>query len=147
MIHIIRGDINSGKSKKIKELYLKNGGDGIVSEKIFIDEKFYGYKVTRLSTGESLDFIYENKYAPSNWKNIFKNNRFTFNLDVIIEVEKWIDEILDNKNSPIYIDEIGRWELNGGGFYKILKKLRYHDVYMTLRSPFINEFMKKFYSE
>ena len=147
MIHIITGDINSGKSRKIKELYLKNGGDGIVCEKIFNDGNFYGYKITRLSTKESLDFIYENRYAPSSWTNVFKNMRFTFNLDVIVEVEKWIDEILENKISPIYIDEIGKWELSGGGFYQILRRLRNHDLYMTLRSPFVNEFMKKFYSE
>jgi nucleoside-triphosphatase THEP1 len=146
MIYIITGDKDVGKTSKIKEIYLEKGGDGFISEKIIKDDIFYGYKLTRLSTGESREFIYENRYAPVYWTNVIRNIRFTFSIPAFDAAESWIDEIINKGISPIYIDEVGKLELKKQGFYTALKKLVNHNknVYIGIRKDYVMDFIKKF---
>lgn len=148
MLHIVTGDRNSGKTSKIKEIYATHGGDGFISDKIVQDGIFYGYELSRFSTGESIDFIYENKYAPAHWEDTIKNIRFTFFMPAFNTAYHWINEIIRNENFPIYIDEIGKLELNKQGFYEMIKDVvnrRNKDIYITLRECYLIQFLEVFH--
>lgn len=146
MLHIVIGNKNTGKTTKIKEIYLENGGDGFISDKIIQDGVFCGYKLIRLSTGESIEFIYENKYAPAYWKDIMKNIRFTFYQPAFDIAYNWTNEILRNDDGPIYIDEVGKLELSKKGFYGIIKDVvnRNKDIYITIRKLYLVQFLEEF---
>ena len=146
MVHIVTGDKNSGKTTKIKEIYAGHGGDGFISNKVIQNGVLYGYNLTRLSTGESMPFIYENRYAPAHLKDILKNIRFTFYRPAFDTAYNWIHEILRYGDSPIYIDEVGQLELNKKGFYAIIKDVvnTNKDIYIAIRASYLTEFLEAF---
>jgi hypothetical protein len=55
VVKIITGKINSAKTTRIKNYYLKHKtGDGIISRKVMIDKNVFGYNAVRLS--DNLEF-------------------------------------------------------------------------------------------
>ncbi|MDF2614460.1 MAG: NTPase [Clostridia bacterium] len=148
MVHIVTGNKNSGKTTKIKEIYAAHGGDGFISNKIIQNGVFYGYQLTRLSSGESMNFIYENKYAPAHLKDTIKNIRFTFYKPAFDTACAWINEIIHNEDFPIYIDEAGKLELNKKGFYEMIKDIVNRninkDIYITVRASYLTQFLEAF---
>lgn len=53
MIKIVTGKINSQKTTRMMDLYLKDRkGDGFISQKIMNDQKVYGYHAMKLSSRE-----------------------------------------------------------------------------------------------
>ncbi|WP_069998530.1 nucleoside-triphosphatase [Cellulosilyticum sp. I15G10I2] len=146
MVHIVTGDKNSGKTTKIKNLYAAHGGDGFISNKIIQNGIFYGYQLTRLSSGESIDFIYENKYAPVHWEDTLKNIRFTFYRPAFDTAYHWMHAIIRNEDSPIYIDEVGKLELNKQGFYEMIKDVvnSNKEIYIALRELYLVQFLEAF---
>jgi len=144
MIYIISGKQNVGKTTYIKTLYEQLGGDGFITEKIVEDLEFKGYNLKRLRTNETHLFIVENNECTDN--NVLKNKRFSFYKNCFELAENWIDEIINENTSPIYIDEVGKLELNDKGFINILDKLVKLDLsfYVAVRDENVDAFIKAF---
>jgi nucleoside-triphosphatase THEP1 len=54
-------------------------------------------------------------------------------------LESIIDELIAQRISPIYLDEVGVLEINGGGYHNILKKLLSSglDLVITVRDDLV----------
>ena len=145
MISIVTGDIDSGKTRYVKELYEKTQrGDGIISLKHIDDEQCIGYDLLHLKTGEHKAFIRLKTKLPDDWKEQCEIGRFSFSEQGFIFAEKVLDTI---EHGPIYIDEIGPIEMwYKKGFYNKLKELIENDMdlFLTLRPTLINEFHDEF---
>lgn len=145
MITIISGDIDSGKTRYLKEHYEQaQQGDGIVSLKHMDGEQCIGYDLVHLRTGDKQAFIRLKSTLPVDWKEQHEIGRFSFSEQGFILAEKVLNRI---ECGPVYIDEIGPLEIwYKKGFYNKLKELieKDLDLFLTLRPTLINEFYDEF---
>lgn len=136
MITIICGENNRGKTAKIKSIYAEDmKGDGFITEKIFSNSIFCGYKITRLSTGESVTQSFKTEFFPLDENVLYTCGSLTFKQDGFDFAESIIHDIIDKRISPVFIDEIGPLELKGKGIHDSFKKILRTDgaVYFTVR--------------
>ncbi|BBE30002.1 hypothetical protein OSSY52_01430 [Tepiditoga spiralis] len=141
MVNIISGEINSGKTTKLINIFKTTGGDGFAAIKVYKNNEFYGYNLTRLSNNEIIPFISIDKFDDE----LFKLSRFSFSKKGFIFANKIIDETLINKKT-LYIDEIGPLELSKKGFYTSFKKAlkKNIEIYVCIRSSCIQNVIKEF---
>ena len=148
MIHIICGENNQGKTKKIKSIYNnKKEGDGFIAQKIFKDSIFCGYELIRLSTEESVTQAMVENLFPEKETPVYKQGNFLFFKESFVFADSIIEEIISNKTNPVFIDEIGPLELRKEGYHKSLKKIFKEDrtIYITARNSLIFDIID-FYS-
>jgi len=145
MITIVTGEIDSGKTRYLKELYEKDHkGDGVLSLKHYNNDRCIGYDLYHLKSGEQKDFIRLKTDLPKDWKEQNEIGRFSFSEQGFILAEKVLSKI---ETGPIYVDEIGPIEiLYKKGFYKRLKELvkKYDDLFLTLRPSLIDDLHDEF---
>jgi nucleoside-triphosphatase THEP1 len=137
MIYIICGEFNSGKTAKIKSIYLKNKkGDGFITEKIYRDSIFYGYETVRLSTGEAVIQSLKSGFFPHLEIPLYTKGEYSFFREGFAFADMVIDDIILKGTCPVFIDEIGPLELQGKGFNELFKKIIHTDrtIYFTVRN-------------
>ncbi len=147
MVYLVTGGINRGKTSKIVSIYNETkSGDGFITKKIFRQDVFTGYEIVRLSNGNKMPFICKIGYEPDGWDEIFRYDIFSFSEKAFYFAENIINDILYNKISPIFIDEIGPVELGGQGFCDIFKEFIAADgiKYATVREACIKDVVSKF---
>ena len=137
MIYIICGEFNSGKTAKIKSIYLKDKrGDGFITEKMYRDSVFYGYETVRLSTGESVIQSLKSEFFPALEIPLYTKGAFSFFSEGFTFADAVIDDVILKETCPVFIDEIGPLELQGKGFNELFKKIITTDrtIYFTVRN-------------
>jgi nucleoside-triphosphatase THEP1 len=146
MIYVITGEINQGKTERILSIYHHKKGDGIISRKILKNNIPYGYEIVRLSTNESMPLALKSDSTPSKWDEIYTVGSFSFSKKALILAESIIEEIIESETNPVFIDEIGPLELEGKGFFTILKKLLLteKDIYITVRKSCLKDVIEAF---
>ena len=147
MIYIITGGIDEGKTRETEAIYRKmKKGDGWVSRKIFLNEKFAGYEIQRLSTKEKMPLAYKKEYVPPGWDEIYSIGPFRFSKRAFEFAGKIIDEIIDKNITPVFIDEIGPLELQGKGFCPMLEKIlkTQKEIYIVVRSHCVDAVIDRF---
>ncbi len=151
MIYLITGDLDSGKTTKMREIYrgaVPGSGDGFVSRKIYQgSEGCIGYELERLSSGEKHGLVRLASHYNDDFDEAFRYDRFIFSQAGFCFGESIIEELLLDENiQDIYIDEIGPVELKGQGFCSILHKALQSDknIYLTVRSKCLQEVIEKF---
>ena len=123
-VKIITGSRDSGKTLKIQELYRSAGaGDGFVSLKCMQEKIVTGYDLMRLDTGEKWPLARRKDIVPVTWDEINVKGSFSFSEKGIAAADDIIDDLLRRSIEPVFMDEIGRLELQGGGFQGALKRL------------------------
>ena len=78
MINIITGSVNSGKTRKLIDIFntLKKG-DGFFNRKIYIDDHYIGQSIVRILSGESR--LWSNRGIPTEkWKLLFIMKHIVF---------------------------------------------------------------------
>lgn len=125
MIEIITGEINTGKSTRLKKDFsAHSGADGFVCSKFFVDDVHAGYDLVHLPTNDSCAFIRKVEFMPDCWNEATRiMDNFTFSKEGFEFAKKIADNAILNNISRFYIDEIGHLELNGEGFYNMVNKL------------------------
>jgi nucleoside-triphosphatase THEP1 len=124
MIKIVTGKINSQKTTRMMDLYLKDRkGDGFISQKIMNDQKVYGYHAMKLSSREKRLLMIHKDFYLSEFFCIEKIGPYLIHPSVKQWVEQEIDKMIQKKIQPIYLDEIGALELGGLGFDSIFKTM------------------------
>ena len=124
MVKIISGKVDSGKTTEMIRRYEATRlGDGFVALKKKKGNDIYGYSIRRLSNDSSLMWMIHQNHYQDDFRNHSKFGPYYLNLDVLHLMEVDTDEFIEKSTSPIYLDEIGVLELNGGGYHNILKKL------------------------
>lgn len=147
MIYIICGEANQGKTAKIKSIYTEQfKGDGFITEKILSNSFFCGYKLTRLSSGESETLSLKTEFFPLNDTPLYTKGSFSFYADGFNFASSIIDDIINNNISPVFIDEIGPLELAGKGYYDSFKKILKTDktIYITVRTRCVEDIISFF---
>ena len=147
MITIICGEINQGKTSKIKSVYLEEKeGDGFLTEKIFIDSVFCGYEIRRLTTGESHIQSLKSGLFPANESPVYTRGAFSFFKDGFSYADYIIDEIIVKGINPVFIDEIGPLELQGKGHCSSFRKILNTDrtIYFSARNFYVEKIISYF---
>jgi nucleoside-triphosphatase THEP1 len=147
MVYIISAAIDEGKTKKIESLYRQYlQGDGWISRKILLNDTLAGYELERLSNKVKMPLAYKRPYVPAHWNEIEEYGPFVFSKRAFDLAEKIVDELIEKKIEPLFIDEIGPLELSGKGFYthlhKVLKSTT--EVYIAVRSHCVQGVVEKF---
>lgn len=148
MIKIITGDINSGKSTKFLELYNQLDGQlGLYSKKIVEQSigNVVGYNLVLLPSGEEFPFIrLKEEIGDASRNDFLYQGRFAFSKEVFNIATDYVLRNLTTQ--PVWIDEIGRLEIRGLGFYSLLKSLILdkREMIITLRSNLLRQFADKY---
>ncbi|MBC8491581.1 MAG: hypothetical protein H8D42_03380 [Candidatus Marinimicrobia bacterium] len=147
MVNIITGNVNQGKTRYMRSLYEKRGGDGFICVKVFDKNNFQGYDLVRLRTGEGTPFVRKNDAISGDWDEMCRFGIFSFSGQAFTIADRIIAEIIKDGTEPIFIDEVGPLEIvEQKGFYELLKrvlKLK-REVYISIRNELIDELIKDF---
>ena len=147
MINVITGKINSGKTTKIIELYdrLQNG-DGFVSIKNMIGDKVHSYEIMQLSNREKKPFILHENYVTDSWCESCKIGPYSFSKTTLEYIENTIRNLINNKISPIFLDEIGPLEIHDQCFHRIFMELLANncELYITIREDSLDDIIQKY---
>jgi nucleoside-triphosphatase THEP1 len=147
MVNIITGSINSGKTSRIIKLYETMGkGDGFVSVKNMYGNKVHSYEIMQLSNKEKQLFILREDYLTKDWCELYKLGPYSFSLSVFKHIEDTINRLIVSKVTPIYLDEVGRLELENKCFHRILVELLESqcELYITVRKEYLDRLIDKY---
>lgn len=147
MVTIITGKINSGKSCTILKHYKENNvGDGYISVKRMHYDQVHGYDLLKLSDSSTKQFVMREEYVNENEKICCKIGPYVFLDETLKDVEVSIKEMIKNKVTPIYLDEIGQLELYDKCFNDILIEVLKSktDLIITVREDLIPKILKKY---
>jgi nucleoside-triphosphatase THEP1 len=143
---IIAGEKNEGKTtfiknilSEIKENGIKTGG--IISEKIFENEKLIGYNIIDIETSKNNAFLRKGDF--DNCDKIKKysilKSGLEFGNDSLIKAAE--------NNSLLIIDEVGQLELLNKGWHQSILEILKSDVktiIITVRTEFIETIKEKY---
>lgn len=145
MITIVTGEMNSGKTTKLLDLYKQNSGAGFVLIKKMDNEQILGFDYLELGTNKSGVFIRKEKMESVRdtlGPYYFSGTAFEY-------IEASFEKYLINKMQPLYLDEVGQLELDKRGYFFLIKKiLRRMDqathLYLTVRKKYLKEVINEF---
>ncbi|MFA5466478.1 MAG: nucleoside-triphosphatase [Candidatus Izemoplasmatales bacterium] len=147
MVKILTGKINSMKTQRMLDLYKRDHrGDGFISIKHMIKDKVHSYEAMRLSTGERLPFIIRDEFVYQEFPISCQIGPYLFNQATIDKVTEAISIMVNDKISPIYLDEIGLLELEGKCFDHILRKMVASklDLVLSMRVSLVEAIINKY---
>ena len=150
MIHIVTGKMNSGKSSKLGSIYKKlQKGDGFISVKRMHYDKVHGYEMMKLSNNSLSPLVVRREFAHSDMDIECQIGPFLFLKDTVIKVESEIEQMIKDKISPIFLDEVGQLELYDKCFDSIFKKMVNSglEIYVTVRDELVDEVIEKYQIE
>jgi nucleoside-triphosphatase THEP1 len=146
MVYIVTGPHNSGKTTVLRSLYtMMNRGDGIALVKRLSGETITGYCAERLSNNVRVPFACNIKSIPDDWDECYRYGRFSFSRRGTHYACNILDECLNSRISPIFIDEVGLLELAGSGLTPVRRILvSDSDVYLTIRDRYLKSVIGEF---
>jgi len=149
MITIITGEVNSGKTKLLKEMQKEQGGAGFYSNKVFRKEILIGYDLVSFTSHRSIPLARFKPFTDENWKEKYTQGAYSFNSLAFDFAEKIIEEALAESRLPLFIDEIGYLELRNEGIAEILKKvIRLNvDISLTIRAICLDKILETYHIE
>ena len=104
MVNIITGELNQGKTAKIFSIFQEiQSGDGFVSRKMFDGERFLGYEILHLKSGDNIPLAYHLDHIPEKWQEAARIGLFSFSGKGIEFGEKIIENAIDQNIEP-FID-------------------------------------------
>lgn len=129
MVTIITGEINSGKTKKMKGLYSETrSGDGFFCMKTFKNNIHIGYDLVSISQNDSEPFIRKKQFLENSDKTIFNIGDYCFLEKSFYKAEETVAHLVKEKTGPIYVDELGLLELQKKCFYKSVVSIVKHNI-------------------
>lgn len=147
MVKIVTGKINSYKTTRLQAYYNEHlMGDGFVAIKTMDGSLVHHYDLVKLSTNESVPYIVRDLYLDKSLSVKYQIGPYCMLESACSWVENQIQLMIDNKVSPIYLDEIGLLELKGLGFAGILEKLLKLniDLCLVVRQDLLESVIKYF---
>ncbi len=165
MVHIITGEINSGKTTKLLSIYnkIKNSdsfygnefcdnrfyGDGFYSDKVYMNKKYAGQMIKQLSTGKSKVLCLKREFVPEGWKEKDIYFDYSFSQEGLEFAENIVLDLIKKKSETVFIDEIGPLELKNKGFSQIFRLLlselsKNKEIYVVIRQSCVNSVVNSF---
>lgn len=149
MIYFVTGEINSGKTTKLQEVYLKLAATnvkcaGFLSEKLLIPSSkngILGYDIINLETDERVPLIRSLNKIPKNWIEDFQLGKFSFSMEGLSFCRQIMAQAIQDNVEAFFIDEIGPAELRMEGFYRLFLESmeRFERVYVVCRSSCLQQ--------
>lgn len=130
-----------GKSREeaVREAFAAaSGAAGFYSRKITEGEERLGYDLVDLASGDSKPLAREKDKAPAGWKGGTDHGHFLFSEEGFAFGEKIVDRALADGVRTIFLDEIGKLELEGGGFAQLLRRLTDAEVALYIGCRKVN---------
>lgn len=144
-IFIVTGEREEGKTSSLIEVIekLKSTGvrvGGFISPRIMVDGKTIGYYIESVLDGRRQILITETEH-----NGFQKIGRFWLDPNVIKRVTSTIEE-QSLSPSVIFIDEVGRLEIEGQGWDEVLRSLLLANVVVVIavRKAFVDEILKHY---
>lgn len=145
---LLTGDQNEGKTTKLLHIYselkkLEIPVLGFAAPGIWDNDKKIGFNMLDLKTNKTLLLA---TIIPN--KNYFRLGRFYFNPEAIAHGNQIISKILSKSPHIIFIDEIGKFELQGSVWhhpYQKLIKNSNHCVLTVVRGGLIDQIKAKYH--
>lgn len=147
MINIITGEINSGKTTRLMNLFSKIGtGDGIALPKYFVEGQYAGQNIIHLSSGQSMLFSLKDDFIPDGWSEQARYMNYSFSAEGLLFADRIFNEIIYKNLNPVFIDEIGPLELRKEGFFSALRQLLVlqKEIYITVRTSCLSDVLRLF---
>ena len=147
MIRIISGPFGSGKTGRLAALYAADPqGDGLLFPRILAGERTVGYRVRRLASGEERPFALDRGLIHPDWEACGGFGRFSFSAAGYAFGCAVLDELAASGVSPLWLDEVGPWELEGGGFASRLEVFvsAGADLSLGVRTACVEEVVARF---
>lgn len=154
MIFFIAGDIDSGKTARLKSVYRSlplGTSEGFLSVKTYSGVDFTGYELVELGSGHAIPLARLSTAYRGGFAKPFAFDRFIFDQSAFdYGCDKILDAAEDDACLSILIDEAGPMELSGLAFAPALKAIigsRAHvrkDIYIAARSSCIGELCSRF---
>lgn len=154
MLTIITGEIGSGKTARMLEIFhgLKGkGADGIASMKVNRDTEFEGYDLMRLANGERKRLAVRKPLYIGEFERPLFYDQFVFDTDAFLFGTGVITAAIDDPTvEHIFLDEIGPLELEGKGFHAALGPLfkdevkEKKQVYVCVRDSCVEPVITKY---
>ena len=146
MLTIVSGAVNSGKSSFLFKMHAELGGDGFVATKLLDGDTLTGYQLERLVTGETLPLASTLERVPTGWIEECRCGRFSFSRRAFQWGETLVEELLQKRVSPIFIDEVSYLELAGKGWAPSFENcLRSGcDTVVSVRAPLVQKVIARF---
>ena len=151
MVFIITGPRNAGKTTyllKLSKTLDKKDKDGFVMIKLLKGKEILGYNLYDLHTQKSTPIIRLKDWTLPGWQEIYSLGKFSFSRAGILRGKEIIKRAMKRKVKAVFIDEIGKLELEGKGFYKVFKELclkqERFDIYVGCRENFVSLIVQKF---
>ncbi len=121
---MVSGPKGGAKTRRLEEIYRQDGrGDGFISEAVERNGETVGYTLRRLRDGRVVPFAVPAEAPPSGWEEAFTHGHWSFSSAGMALAAAVVEEAVAAGVGPIYIDEIGKLELRGGGFSHLLRRL------------------------
>ena len=147
-IVIISGDTQSGKSGFLTEIQqaLEKGSIkqvGFITDSIYVNNEINGHVVKDLSNTSEFRISYREpkENAQKIGRFYLLNEGLEFGQNIIKEI------INSNSNAVVIIDEVGKLELDGGGWSAEVKELlsdKSKTIILIVRGKYLDEFVDKF---
>jgi nucleoside-triphosphatase THEP1 len=147
MLNIVTGRINSSKTTKITEIYnLTKKGDGFVSIKKMNNDLVHSYDVLRLATNERRRLVIRDIYSDDKEEVCCQIGPYLFSTKIVGYIEDTIRELITNKVSPLFLDEVGLLELENLCFHNIFTEMLDSglDVFVTIRKDLLEKMIEKY---
>jgi nucleoside-triphosphatase THEP1 len=139
--------MNAGKSTKLGSLYEQiQKGDGFISVKCMHYDKVHGYEIMQLSNKAFYPLVIRDEFSHQNMEIACQIGPYLFLKDTLKRIEKDIETMIENKVSPIFLDEIGQLELYDQCFNSIFSKMVESnlELYITVREDLVDKVIEKY---
>lgn len=147
MINIITGEIDSGKTSHLRELYNHLSiGSGYLLTKFYYRGRYAGQNLLDLPDKNDIPFSRLVEYIPEHWQERYRYDYYSFSSAGIDKAKLIIRKIIENKERTAFIDEIGPLELLREGIYYDFRELinNTENIYVTIRKECINDVIDTF---
>ncbi len=148
MVNIVTGKIDSGKTTYLLTKYNKELiGGGFISKKYFSDNQISHFTSYNLTTKqESMYCMHSDVHDKRNYHIRDEIGPYFLIEETISNIEQVITKLVLNKVSPIYIDEVGKLEINKKGLYLLLSNVINSNIefYITCREDLVQEIIEVF---
>lgn len=143
MITYISGPKNSGKTTTLLALLRKEpSAGGFFQHKLLQNGVTTGYDLIRIRDGQRIPFARQADNLPSKWDAGPELGRYSFSVSGIKTAIRFLREDLAKACSPLVLDEVGKLELNGAGFFPLLEELEEQTLILVVRDAYLQAVQK-----
>jgi nucleoside-triphosphatase THEP1 len=123
MMQFITKREGKSREKALLEAFGANpGAAGFYSRRIESEGERLGYDLVDLRSGDSVPLAREHEKLPARWNTALSHGHFSFCVEGFAEGERIVKEALDAGVKAIFLDEIGKLELEGRGFAPLIDR-------------------------